>query len=59
MLIPDHDAGQAPMDRVSTWMRRHRIPFWLVATIVVIIAWGILFSWWAPRAPIFLSRSPR
>jgi phage shock protein PspC (stress-responsive transcriptional regulator) len=54
LLIPDHDTVQAPMDLVARWMRRHRVPFWLVATIVVIIGWGSFFSWWAPRGPTFV-----
>ena len=48
MLIPDHFAGQAPIDRLSARLRRHRVPFWLVASVVVIIGWGLLFSWWLP-----------
>jgi phage shock protein PspC (stress-responsive transcriptional regulator) len=54
LLIPDHDTVQAPMDRIARWMRQHRVPFWLVATIVVIIGWGSFFSWWAPRGPTFI-----
>lgn len=54
VLIPDHNTTQAPVDRISAWMRRHKIPFWLVAIVGLIVAWATFFSWWAPAGPSFI-----
>jgi phage shock protein PspC (stress-responsive transcriptional regulator) len=54
VLIPDHTTPQAPMDRIANWMRRHKIPFWLAAAVVLIVAWATFFSWWAPPGPSFV-----
>src|ERR1700712_5478836 len=40
LLVPDSTpgpVGSAPMDRVVSWLRRHRVPFWLAATIAIVI----------------------
>jgi phage shock protein PspC (stress-responsive transcriptional regulator) len=50
IAIPDQHTDEAPLDRFTGTLRRYRIPFWLVATIAVILGWVALFSWWAPRS---------
>jgi phage shock protein PspC (stress-responsive transcriptional regulator) len=54
VLIPDQTTTEAPMDRIAGWMRRHKIPFWLVAAVALIVAWATFFSWWAPPGPSFI-----
>jgi phage shock protein PspC (stress-responsive transcriptional regulator) len=48
ILIPDSSTEVAPLDRFAAALRRRRIPFWLVASVVAIITWIAIFSWWAP-----------
>jgi phage shock protein PspC (stress-responsive transcriptional regulator) len=56
-VIPDTSTPDAPLDRVVREMRKRRIPFWLVAGIVIFVAWALLFSWWAPWpfAPVIIA----
>jgi phage shock protein PspC (stress-responsive transcriptional regulator)/FtsH-binding integral membrane protein len=51
-VIPDTTTADAPLDRFVRELRKRHIPFWLVAGIVILIGWAVLFSWWAP-APFF------
>jgi phage shock protein PspC (stress-responsive transcriptional regulator) len=46
--IPESGTVSAPIDRWLAELRRHRIPFWLVAGVGALLLWGIAFSWWAP-----------
>jgi phage shock protein PspC (stress-responsive transcriptional regulator) len=46
--IPERDAPHAPIDRLVGGGRRSNIPMWLLTVAAVIVAWGLLFSWWSP-----------
>lgn len=46
--IPERDAEHAPIDRIVGGGRRSNIPMWLLTIGAVIVAWGLLFSWWTP-----------
>jgi phage shock protein PspC (stress-responsive transcriptional regulator) len=46
--IPEAGTAHAPIDRWITWLRRRRIPVWLVAVAAGLFLWAVAFSWWAP-----------
>lgn len=50
--IPDEDAVDAPLDRAVAALRRHHVPFALAAGVALILAWVVLFSWWAPHSAV-------
>jgi phage shock protein PspC (stress-responsive transcriptional regulator) len=50
--IPEAGAANAPIDRWISWLRRRRVPVWLVAVAAGLILWAVAFSWWAP-GPFF------
>lgn len=50
--IPEAGTEHAPVDGLIAWMRRRRIPVWLVAIVAGLIIWGVAFSWWVP-GPFF------
>ena len=56
-VIPDATTEDAPVDRVVRELRRRHVPFWLVAGIGIVVAWALLFSWWAPWpfAPVIIA----
>ena len=55
--IPESGAGNAPIDRFASQLRHRHVPLWLVASVAVVVAWALLFSWWAPWpfAPLVLA----
>jgi phage shock protein PspC (stress-responsive transcriptional regulator) len=53
-VIPDATTTDAPLDRFVREMRKRKVPIWLVAIVAALVAWGALFSWWAP-GPFFLA----
>jgi phage shock protein PspC (stress-responsive transcriptional regulator) len=50
--IPETGTEHAPIDGLIGWLRRHRIPVWLVAIVAGVIIWAVAFSWWLP-GPFF------
>ena len=50
--IPEAGTAHAPIDGLIGWMRRRRIPVWLVAIVAGVIIWAVAFSWWLP-GPFF------
>lgn len=46
--IPDRTAQHAPIDRLLGSGRQSNIPVWILTIVAVAVAWGLLFSWWAP-----------
>jgi phage shock protein PspC (stress-responsive transcriptional regulator) len=50
--IPEEGTTGAPVDRIVTGLRAHRIPVWLVAVVAGIVLWCLAFAWWAP-GPVF------
>jgi phage shock protein PspC (stress-responsive transcriptional regulator) len=50
--IPEAGTENAPIDGFIGWLRRRRVPVWLVAVAAGVLLWAIAFSWWAP-GPFF------
>jgi phage shock protein PspC (stress-responsive transcriptional regulator)/FtsH-binding integral membrane protein len=50
--IPDSDTAHAPIDSFIAWVRRRRVPVWIVALLAGLFIWAVAFSWWSP-GPFF------
>jgi phage shock protein PspC (stress-responsive transcriptional regulator) len=47
--IPEEGTERAPVDDWIGWLRRRRMPLWIVAVGVGLLLWLVAFSWWAPH----------
>lgn len=50
--IPEAGTAHAPIDSFIAWVRRRRVPVWIVALIAGLFIWAVAFSWWSP-GPFF------
>jgi phage shock protein PspC (stress-responsive transcriptional regulator)/FtsH-binding integral membrane protein len=50
--IPEAGTAHAPIDAFIAWVRRRRVPMWIVALIAGLFIWAVAFSWWSP-GPFF------
>jgi phage shock protein PspC (stress-responsive transcriptional regulator)/FtsH-binding integral membrane protein len=50
--IPESGTEHAPIDSFIAWVRRRRVPVWIVALIAGLFIWAVAFSWWSP-GPFF------
>lgn len=50
--IPEAGTEHAPIDGFIAWVRKRRVPMWLVAAVAGLFLWAVAFSWWAP-GPFF------
>ena len=50
--IPEVGTAHAPIDAFIAWVRRRRVPMWIVAFIAGLFIWAVAFSWWSP-GPFF------
>ncbi|MDT4942008.1 MAG: hypothetical protein QOJ34_2097 [Pseudonocardiales bacterium] len=50
--IPDGGTAHAPIDGFIAWVRRRRVPLWIVAVMAGLFIWAVAFSWWSP-GPFF------
>jgi phage shock protein PspC (stress-responsive transcriptional regulator) len=46
--IPEAGTERAAIDGWVAALRRHRVPFWLIAAGAGVLFWLVAFSWWAP-----------
>lgn len=46
--IPEEGTERAPIDGWVAWLRRRRVPYFLVVVGGAFLFWLIAFSWWAP-----------
>ena len=46
--IPEAGTEHAPIDSFIAWVRRRRVPVWIVALIAGLFIWAVAFSWWSP-----------
>jgi phage shock protein PspC (stress-responsive transcriptional regulator)/FtsH-binding integral membrane protein len=50
--IPETGTAHAPIDSFIAWVRRRRVPVWIVALVAGLFIWAVAFSWWSP-GPFF------
>jgi phage shock protein PspC (stress-responsive transcriptional regulator)/FtsH-binding integral membrane protein len=50
--IPERGTAHAPIDGFIAWVRRRRVPLWIVALLAGLFIWAVAFSWWSP-GPFF------
>jgi phage shock protein PspC (stress-responsive transcriptional regulator)/FtsH-binding integral membrane protein len=50
--IPESGTAHAPIDGFIAWVRRRRVPLWIVALLAGLFIWAVAFSWWSP-GPFF------
>ena len=50
--IPESGTEHAPIDSFIAWVRRRRVPVWIVALVAGLFIWAVAFSWWSP-GPFF------
>src|SRR3954452_558248 len=50
--IPESGTAHAPIDAFIAWVRRRRVPMWIVAFVAGLFIWAVAFSWWSP-GPFF------
>jgi phage shock protein PspC (stress-responsive transcriptional regulator) len=50
--IPDAGTAHAPIDGFIAWVKRRRVPLWIVAVVAGLFIWAVAFSWWSP-GPFF------
>jgi phage shock protein PspC (stress-responsive transcriptional regulator)/FtsH-binding integral membrane protein len=50
--IPETGTAHAPIDGFISWVKRRRVPLWIVAVIAGLFIWAVAFSWWSP-GPFF------
>jgi phage shock protein PspC (stress-responsive transcriptional regulator)/FtsH-binding integral membrane protein len=46
--IPETGTAHAPIDSFIAWVRRRRVPVWIVALVAGLFIWAVAFSWWSP-----------
>jgi phage shock protein PspC (stress-responsive transcriptional regulator)/FtsH-binding integral membrane protein len=46
--IPEAGTAHAPIDSFIAWVRRRRVPVWIVALVAGLFIWAVAFSWWSP-----------
>lgn len=49
IAIPEEGTQSAAVDRWVEWLRRRRVPVWVVAAAAGLLLWLIAFSWWQPH----------
>jgi phage shock protein PspC (stress-responsive transcriptional regulator) len=47
--IPEDGTERAAVDNWLAWLRRRRVPLWIVAVAAGLVLWLVAFSWWAPH----------
>jgi phage shock protein PspC (stress-responsive transcriptional regulator) len=47
--IPEEGTERAPVDEWIAWLRRRRVPLWIVGIAAGLLLWLVAFSWWAPH----------
>jgi phage shock protein PspC (stress-responsive transcriptional regulator) len=50
--IPETGTAHAPIDGFIAWVKRRRVPLWIVAVLAGLFIWAVAFSWWSP-GPFF------
>src|SRR5579875_79206 len=49
IAIPEEGADNPAVDRWLEWLRRRRVPVWVVAVGAGVLLWLVAFSWWQPH----------